>query len=64
MERHLLERPPASAQFAVLLNGRRLVPLHIPGHRIPILEGTPFGTIHGEIVVVPAHPASLADAGV
>ncbi len=65
VERHLLESVPLRApQFAVLLNGRRLVPLHIPGHRIPILEGTPFGTIHGEIVVVPAHLASLADAGV
>lgn len=65
VERHLLDSVPLRApDFAVFLNGRRLVPLHLPGYRIPILEGTPYGPIHGEIVIVPAHLASTLDMGV
>jgi len=65
VERLLLESVPLRApEFAVFLNGRRLVPLQLPGHRIPILEGTAYGPIHGEIVVLPAHLASTSDMGV
>lgn len=65
VERLLLESVPLRApEFAVFLNGRRLVPLQLPGHRIPILEGTPHGPIHGDIVVLPVHLASTADLGI
>jgi len=65
VERLLLESVPLRApEFAVFLNGRRLVPLQLPGHRIPILEGTPYGAIHGEIVVLPVHLASAVDLGI
>jgi hypothetical protein len=65
VERRLIESVPLAApEFAVFLNGRRLLPVRLPGHRIPVLEGTPFGAVHGEIVVVPAHLASTLDLGI
>lgn len=65
VERHLLDSVPLRApEFAVFLNGRRLLPLQLPGHRIPILQGTPYGPIHGEIVVVPSHLASTLEMGI
>ncbi len=65
VERHLLDSVPLRApDFSVLLNGRRLIPLHLPGHRVPVLEGTPYGPVLGEIVIVPAHLASTLEMGV
>ncbi len=65
VERHLLDSVPLRApNFAVFLNGRRLILLQLPGQRIPILEGTPYGPIHGEIVIVPAYLTSTLEMGV
>jgi len=65
IERQLLEGVPLrTPDFAVFLNGRRLTPLQLPGHRLPILEVTPYGSIHGELVIVPAHLASTIEMGV
>src|SRR5438093_114569 len=65
VELHLMDSVPLRApDFAVLLNGRRLIPLHLPGHRILVLEGTPYGPVHGEIVIVPAYLASTLEMGV
>ncbi len=65
VERRITESVPLGApDFAVFLNGRQVMRLRLPGHRIPILEGTPFGMMHGEIVIVPVHLASTNDIGV
>jgi hypothetical protein len=65
VERRLMESVPLKApDFAVFLNGRRVLAQRLPGHRIPFLEGTAFGPVHGEIVIVPAHLASATDLGV
>jgi hypothetical protein len=65
VERRIIDSVPLGApDFAVFLNGRRMMPLRLPGHRIPILEGTSFGAVHGEIVIVPAHLASTTDVGI
>lgn len=65
VERRLMESVPLGApEFAVFLNGRRVMARSLPGHRIPFLEGTPFGTVHGEIIIVPAHLASATDLGI
>ncbi|MGH2376454.1 MAG: ATP-binding protein, partial [bacterium] len=65
VERRLMESVPLRApEFRVFLNGRRVLPTMLAGHRIPVLEGTPFGPIHGEIVIVPAHQASTLTLGV
>lgn len=65
VERRLMESVPLRApEFRVFLNGRRVMPVMLAGHRIPVMEGTPFGPIHGEIVIVPAHQASTLTLGV
>ncbi len=65
VERHLLDSVPLRApNFAVFLNGRRLTLLQLPGQRIPILEGTVYGPVHGEIVIVPAYLTSTMEMGV
>jgi hypothetical protein len=65
VERRLVESVPLKApEFAVFLNGRRVLGQKLPGHRIPFLEGTVFGPVHGEIIIVPAHLASATDLGV
>ena len=61
IERRLVEGVPLKApNFQVLLNGQRVRPRALSGHRIPVLEGTPYGPIHGEILVL---PASVPDPG-
>jgi len=65
VERRITESVPLGApDFAVFLNGQHVKPLRLPGHRIPFLEGSPFGTVHGEIVIVPAHLTSATDIGI
>ena len=65
VERRLLESVPLRApEFAVFLDGRRVMGQRLLGHRIPVLEGTVFGPVHGEIVIVPAHLASATDLGI
>jgi hypothetical protein len=65
VERRLMESTPLRApEFAVFLNDRRVLPAHLAGHRIPVLEGTPFGPVHGEIVITPAYQASSVDLGI
>lgn len=65
VERRLMESTPLRApEFAVFLNGRRVLPVHLAGHRIPVLEGTLFGPVHGEIIIAPAYQASAVDLGI
>jgi hypothetical protein len=65
VERRILESVPLGApEFAVFLNGQRVMPSRLPGRRIPFLEGTTFGSVHGEIVIIPSHLVSATDIGV
>lgn len=65
VEQRLIETIPLTApEFAVCLNGRRLTRRPLTGHHLPFIEGTPYGTIHGELVVVPASFANPAQAGI
>jgi hypothetical protein len=65
VERQILEGVPLRVpDFAVFLNGRRLAALQLPGHRLPVLQATPYGPIHGEIIIVPLHLASTIELGV
>lgn len=64
-ERRLIEAVPLKApDFSVYLNGRRLTARPLTGHHIPFLEGTPYGVVHGEIVLIPASQAYGTEAGV
>ncbi len=61
VERRIVEGVPLKApNFQVWLNGERVKPRALSGHRIPVLDGTPYGPIHGEILVL---PASVSDPG-
>ncbi|MEK7376174.1 MAG: ATP-binding protein [Candidatus Margulisiibacteriota bacterium] len=62
IERRILEGVPIKAEhFSVHLNGKKLAARFIAGQRIPIFEGTEFGVISGELIIVPN--ASLLAAG-
>ena len=65
VENRLLSGVPLKAEhFAVFLNGHPVTPKSYQGHRVPILEGTSFGPIHGEIVILPASEAKAEDLGI
>lgn len=65
VRKKILESVPIQAKnFSVFVNGKRVVMTHVPGHRIPFLEGTAYGPVHGEIVIVPVSQASANEMGV
>ena len=65
VERKLIEGVPLKApHFVVALNGVRVRPKSLSGHGIPFLEGTEFGPVTGEIVILPASAASTEELGV
>ncbi len=65
VERRLIESVPVmDPDFDVILNGISLLPKRFQGHQVPILEGTPYGMIHGELVILPASSASTLDLGI
>ena len=65
VEKKLMEGVPLKApDFVVYLNKRRLFPRSLIGQRIPILEGSKYGVVSGEIVITPKSMASLKDLGV
>ncbi|MFP4081725.1 MAG: ATP-binding protein [Candidatus Aminicenantes bacterium] len=65
VEKKLMEGVPLKApDFAVYLNKRRLFPRSFIGQRIPIMEGTRYGLVSGEIIITPKSKASLKDLGI
>jgi hypothetical protein len=65
IERRIREGTPLKApHFQVILNGRLVVPRSLAGHMVPFLEGTPFGPVSGEIIVLPESGASHEDLGI
>src|SRR4030066_2348336 len=57
--RRIVEGTPLKvANFVVRLNGMRITPRSLSGHRIPFLAGTEFGPVHGEIIILPSSTAS------
>lgn len=64
VERRILDSVPLRAQrFAVFVNGKRIRPRRLPGERLPFREETPFGPVHGEVVILPQYLASAVDMG-
>ncbi|HWT77260.1 MAG TPA: ATP-binding protein, partial [Candidatus Methylomirabilis sp.] len=65
VERRLVEGVPLKApQFQVWLNGQKVKSRTLSGHRIPVLDGTPYGPVHGEILVLPASASDPGPPGV
>ncbi len=63
--RKIVEGTPLKAQnFIVTLNGLRITPRSLTGHRIPFLEGTDFGPVHGEIIILPSSTPSPEELGI
>ncbi len=63
--RRIVEGTPLKVpNFTVRLNGIRITPRSLSGHRIPFLEGTEFGPVHGEIIILPSSSASPSDLGI
>jgi hypothetical protein len=56
--------PLRAANFAVYLNRRPVSPRSYSGQRIPVLEGTPFGIVAGEVIITPKAMASTKDLGI
>ncbi|MCD6423254.1 MAG: ATP-binding protein [Elusimicrobia bacterium] len=65
VERRLQESVPLGApHFNVFLNDKKIRAKYIAGRKIPFLEGTKFGLIHGEIIIAPLSEIKLDEAGV
>ncbi len=65
VERRLVEGVPLRApSFQVFLNGERVRPRTLSGHRIAVLDGTPYGPVHGEILILPASASDPAPPGI
>ncbi len=65
VRRKIVESVPLRIKnFAVFLNGQRLMLTRLPGHRIPFMEGTAFGPVHGEVVILPSSQAEAAEMGI
>ena len=63
--RKIVEGTPLKAShFVVRLNGMRVTPTSVSGHRIPFLEGTEFGPVHGEVIILPSSIASPSNLGI
>lgn len=65
IEGKIVEGTPIKApHFRVKINNITVTPKSLSGHKIPILEGTPFGVITGEIVIVAESAALSAEPGI
>lgn len=65
IEARIIEGTPLKApNFRVKLNNHTLTPRSLAGHKIPFLEGTEFGAVHGEIIILPQTMASAAELGI
>ncbi|MBI5098273.1 MAG: ATP-binding protein [Nitrospirae bacterium] len=65
IEAKIIEGTPLKApHFRVRLNGHTITPRSLSGHRIPFLEGTPFGPITGEIIILPETASSIKELGI
>ena len=65
IEKCIIESVPIKAPiFKVVLDGKRITPKEYIGQRIPFLEGTEFGPIHGEIYILPESRVSAEDLGI
>jgi len=56
--------PIRARDFSVYINGYRVTPRTLAGNRIPVMHGTQYGIIHGEIVILPAYRASKEEMGI
>ena len=65
IETKIIEGTPIKApHFRVRINNHTVTPRSLSGHRIPVLEGTSFGPVTGEIVILSETASTTADLGI
>lgn len=65
IEAKIIEGTPLKAPaFKVKLNNHTITPRSLAGQKIPFLEGTEFGPVHGEIIILPQTLASTDELGI
>lgn len=65
IEAKIIEGTPLKAPaFKVKLNNHTITPRSLTGQKIPFLEGTEFGPVHGEIIILPQTLASTDELGI
>jgi hypothetical protein len=65
IEAKIIEGTPLKAShFRVRLNGHTITPRSLSGHRVPFLEGTPFGPVTGEVIILPETASSVKELGI
>lgn len=65
IEAKIIEGTPLKApHFRVRLNRHTITPRSLSGHKVPFLEGTNFGPVTGEIVILPETAATTKDLGI
>ncbi len=65
IEAKIIEGTPIKAPlFRVRINNHTVTPRSLTGHRLPFLEGTSFGPVSGEIIILPETASVAADLGI
>lgn len=60
IEAKIIEGTPIKApHFKVRINNHTVIPRSLSGHKIPFLEGTAFGIVSGEIIILPETASSI-----
>jgi len=65
VERRIIETVPIKApDFFVYLNGHKISARIIPGQKVPFMEGTEYGIVHGEIIISSQMDQNISEAGI
>ena len=65
IEEKIIEGTPIRApHFRVKINNHTVTPRSLSGHRMPVLEGTSFGPLTGEIVILSETASSSIELGI
>jgi hypothetical protein len=65
IEAKIIEGTPIKApDFRVRINNHTVTPRSLSGHRLPFLEGTSFGPVTGEIIILSETASAASDLGI
>ena len=65
VEAKIIEGTPIKApNFRVKINNHTVQPRSLTGHKVSVIDGTSFGAITGEIVILPETASQIKDLGI
>jgi len=65
IETKIIEGTPLKApHFRVRINNHTVTPRSLSGHTLPVLEGTSFGPVTGEIIILPETAPATTEPGI